>query len=306
MGLKSSNLNSVHPNIENKKHTYAKIIFTTDQESVTSRCRKTPPEQRINGMNKIKQPPIPLPCRLCGVTSHSVIVQHGEGIGGFFITPMTDQERKAATAARKKAWRAANREKEKARRAELHAANPEKQKAADAAYRAANPEKRKATKDKWRAANPDKVREQNCKWRAANPDKDKSYSLKWRKSNPEKSKTASARWKTYKLSTDPVFVMRNRLKARVNTALKMSGFKKQSRTEKMLGCSFKQFAKHIESQFTDGMSWDNRSEWHLDHILPLSCATTIEGMERLSHYTNIRPLWAAQNLVKSDNLVLIP
>ena len=300
MGLKSSNLNSVHPNIENKKHTYTKIIFTTDQESVSSRCRKTPliTENRVTTSSK--QPRNLLPSR-----AHATDLSLGEGFRGFFITPMTDQERKAATAARKKAWRAANREKEKARRAELHAANPEKQKAADAAYRAANPEKRKATKDKWRAANPDKVREQNCKWRAANPDKDKSYSLKWRKSNPEKSKTASARWKTYKLSTDPVFVMRNRLKARVNTALKMSGFKKQSRTEKTIGCSWKQFAKHIESQFTGGMSWDNRSEWHLDHIVPLSCATTIEGLEKLSHYTNIRPLWAAENLRKSDNLVLM-
>lgn len=88
-------------------------------------------------------------------------------------------------------------------------------------------------------------------------------------------------------------------------ALKNSGFKKGSTTEKMLGCTFRQFSKHIETQFTDGMSWDNRSEWHLDHIIPLSCATTIEGLEKLSHYTNIRPLWAADNLAKSDNLVLL-
>ena len=226
-------------------------------------------------MNKIKQPPIPLPCRLCGVTSHSVIVQHGEGIGGFFITPMTDQERKAATAARKKAWRAANREKEKARRAELHAANPEKRKAADAAYRAANPEKEKAR-----------------------------IAL-WKKANPEKYKAAKAALQKNRLATDPIFAMSSRLRTRLGLAFKAGGFKKNSRTEKMLGCSFKQFAKHIESQFADGMSWDNRSEWHLDHIVPLSCATTIEGLEKLSHYTNIRPLWAAENLRKSDNLVLM-
>lgn len=99
--------------------------------------------------------------------------------------------------------------------------------------------------------------------------------------------------------------MAERLRNRLLMAFKNGGFKKQSTTEKMLGCTFKQFTKHIEKQFTDGMSWDNRGEWHLDHILPLSCATTIEGLERLSHYTNIRPLWAADNLSKSNNLVLI-
>lgn len=88
-------------------------------------------------------------------------------------------------------------------------------------------------------------------------------------------------------------------------ALREKGFIKESKTAKTLGCSWKQFTKHIESQFADGMSWDNRSEWHLDHVVPLSCATTIEGLEKLSHYTNIRPLWAAENLRKSDKLVLM-
>ena len=91
----------------------------------------------------------------------------------------------------------------------------------------------------------------------------------------------------------------------MHTALREKGFSKESKTAKTLGCSWKQFTKHIESQFTDGMSWDNKSEWHLDHVVPLSCATTIEGLEKLSHYTNIRPLWAAENLRKSDNLVLM-
>jgi hypothetical protein len=59
---------------------------------------------------------------------------------------------------------------------------------------------------------------------------------------------------------------------------------------------------HLESKFVDGMSWDNRSRWHIDHIMPLASAKTEEELVALCHYTNLQPLWAAENLRKSDKL----
>lgn len=70
----------------------------------------------------------------------------------------------------------------------------------------------------------------------------------------------------------------------------------------MLGCDFKTAHKHIEKQFTEGMSWDNRSEWHIDHIIPLASAKTEEELAKLCHYTNLQPLWAEDNLRKGDKL----
>ena len=102
-----------------------------------------------------------------------------------------------------------------------------------------------------------------------------------------------------------VYEMKKCIRSRTYSAFKAKGFKKSSTTGKILGCNWEQFTKHIEKQFVDGMSWHNRSEWHIDHIIPISCATTIEGLEKLSHYSNLRPLWAAQNLAKSNRLVLI-
>jgi len=65
-----------------------------------------------------------------------------------------------------------------------------------------------------------------------------------------------------------------------------------------VGCTKDEFITHIESQFVEGMSWDNWSSngWHMDHIIPLSKGGT-------NHYTNLQPLWAKDNLSKSDKLV---
>jgi Uri superfamily endonuclease len=150
-----------------------------------------------------------------------------------------------------------------------------------------------------------------AKWKSKNPEKLKAQKARWylrykgKYTRTEATKINKQAWKKQRKAEDPIFAMTERLRNRLYISLKKGGFKKNSPTEKMLGCTFKQFTKHIERQFSDGMSWSNRAEWHLDHIVPLSCATTIEGIEKLSHHKNIRPLWAADNLSKSNNLTLI-
>jgi len=61
--------------------------------------------------------------------------------------------------------------------------------------------------------------------------------------------------------------------------------------------------KHIEKQFTKGMSWKNQGDWHIDHIMPLASANTIEETIRLCHYTNLQPLWALDNLEKGAKII---
>ena len=70
---------------------------------------------------------------------------------------------------------------------------------------------------------------------------------------------------------------------------------KISKTQEILTCSFKEFKSHIESQFEDWMTWDNRGlyngelnyGWDIDHIIPISSAKTEEDVIRLSCYTNL-------------------
>ena len=72
-----------------------------------------------------------------------------------------------------------------------------------------------------------------------------------------------------------------------------------------MGCTTDELVAHLEKQFTPGMTWDNWAYrgWHIDHIRP--CASfdlaDPEQQRECFHYTNLQPLWAVDNMRKSDN-----
>lgn len=82
---------------------------------------------------------------------------------------------KACLKVRTTAWRAANPEKERARRAAWRAANPEKAKAATDAWRDANPDKQKASRAAWRESNSEKLKADIAAWRKANSEAGKIH-----------------------------------------------------------------------------------------------------------------------------------
>jgi hypothetical protein len=73
----------------------------------------------------------------------------------------------------------------------------------------------------------------------------------------------------------------------------------------MRGCSFADFRNHIEKQFSKGMNWEDASAWHIDHIIPCASAKSIEDLHALFHFTNLRPVWAADNLAKKDKVLFL-
>jgi hypothetical protein len=89
--------------------------------------------------------------------------------------------------------------------------------------------------------------------------------------------------------------------SRVKSALKSN---KNKKTIEYLGCTIDEFKKHIQEQFTDGMTWDNYGEWHIDHIIPIKyqIPSIEEVIERL-HYTNTQPMWAKENISKGNRYI---
>lgn len=97
--------------------------------------------------------------------------------------------------------------------------------------------------------------------------------------------------------------IKRNLRSRIIKLLKSTNVKKMYHTFELIGCSPDEFKKHIEKQFTDGMTWDNYGEWHIDHIIPCFTFNLLEEDEQFKcfHYSNQRPLWAKDNLSRSRN-----
>lgn len=89
----------------------------------------------------------------------------------------------------------------------------------------------------------------------------------------------------------------------ISVSFRRYGFTKKSKIQDILGCSYNEFKVYIESKFTEGMNWENRKEWHLDHIIPISWAKTEEEIIKLNHFTNFQPLWAIENMKKGNRYV---
>jgi Prasinovirus endonuclease VII len=148
-----------------------------------------------------------------------------------------------------------------------------------------------------------KNKEASAKYRKANPGKIKARAkLLFQKSKP-KINAYFRKYKKKRFATDPAFKVTEYMRRRVRLALK--GTPKAGTTENLVGCSWQELRAHLESMFLPGMGWHNHSlsGWHIDHKRP--CASfdlSDPAQQRLCfHYTNLQPLWAADNQKKGDS-----
>jgi len=99
-------------------------------------------------------------------------------------------------------------------------------------------------------------------------------------------------------AADTQYRMATLLRSRLTSALKRKS--KRGSAVALLGCTIEELITRFESLFTDGMSWENQSKWHVDHVRPLS-SFDLEDLNQLAeacHFTNLQPLWSKDNLRK--------
>jgi len=135
--------------------------------------------------------------------------------------------------------------------------------------------------------NKDKIKKQKQEYYQRNKVKILDYNKSYHK-NKLKSNTQ------YRLA----YILRCRLRTALNKKYKAG------HAVKDLGCSIEELKSYLESKFLPGMTWDNHTQngWHIDHIKPLSMFDLTDRVQFLQacHYTNLQPLWAHDNLTKSD------
>jgi hypothetical protein len=188
---------------------------------------------------------------------------------------------------------------------EEYAKRTARQKEKAAEWRKQNREKTRRYYRQWLVQNRPKSREACKNWASRNVEKRKRDLRLWAKNNRDKIRATYVRNRDSTLSkikqrrkSDVVYAMKALIRTRMAHSTRRKKLRAPSIDETMLGCSWGFFVNWVESQFVAGMSWDKRSAWHLDHIVPLNLATTIEEIMVLNHYSNLRPLWSTDNLSK--------
>lgn len=109
------------------------------------------------------------------------------------------------------------------------------------------------------------------------------------------------KWREYhkmKMETDPSYRIIRRLRKRVGNLISGS----PTSISRAVGCSKEELKRHLESQWKDGMNWDNYGTyWVIDHIKPVASFNLEdpEEIKKCCHYTNLQPLTAEENSKKA-------
>lgn len=168
-----------------------------------------------------------------------------------------------------------------------------------ALYQSRHAEKRKLRQKEYLKNNKEKLTEINKKWRktpSGIASRKESY-RKYRKNNRDKINN----YEKSRLSIPEIRIAKN-LRIRLSISMRSCKEKKNNKTMEYVGCSKEQLRSHIESQFKDGMNWENYGKWHIDHIVPISSFDLSKENQifKAMNYINLQPLWAEENIKKSN------
>jgi hypothetical protein len=173
--------------------------------------------------------------------------------------------------------------------------------------------RRKKSSAKYRENNRQKLRDYNKKYKSLNKEKVSEYNKKWMKeryhiykewvSNNKEKVNEIKRRHEIKKSNNDIYRLTRIIRNSIRSSLKSLNFKKKTKTIDIIGCSMEEFMIYIQSTFSDGMTFENYGQWHLDHIIPISQAKTYEDAIKLNHYTNFQALWAIDNLRKYNKII---
>ncbi len=181
-------------------------------------------------------------------------------------------------------------------------------------YRINNNDKIKANKKEYYKNNCDKIKDYQNRisvklsiyrkiygpnYYEENKEKLKEANKLYRKNNKDKITIINRNYKKHRKNYDPLFKLRENISTLIYNSLKNKGFTKKSRTHEILGCTFNDFMIHLNSNKYDFKYGNYNID--IDHIIPVSSATTEEELIKLNHFSNLQLLPSDYNRnVKSN------
>jgi hypothetical protein len=155
----------------------------------------------------------------------------------------------------------------------------------------------------YRENNKEKIKLIDKEYYKNNSEKLKNNRKEYYINNKEKHNEYSKEYMRKRLKSDLLFKLTANIRCLIKNSIKTKGYRKNTKTESILGCSFEEFKLHLESKFEHWMRWSNHGMyngelnygWDIDHILPCSSAKNEEEIIKLNHYTNLQPLCSHVN-----------
>jgi hypothetical protein len=187
--------------------------------------------------------------------------------------------------------------KNKEKLKKYHESNREKRLVKMKVYHVQNREKRLQQMREYRRDNADYFKEYYRKNKDATKLYDKMYFIKNKKRINKRLR------KKYKENAQ--YKMQCILRHRFSVCLRRCNVRKNIKMLELTGLDINSVKRYIESLWLPGMTWDNHGNygWHIDHIRPVNTfdLTDIKQQKICFHYTNLRPLWATDNLSRPDD-----
>ena len=172
-----------------------------------------------------------------------------------------------------------------------------------------NKEMLKERSKKYYENNKERVKKRINAYHQKNSEQFSEYQKEYYKNNKERKRKMEGRNRKNRRESDPLFKLRCNIRSLISQSYYNNGYTKNSKSFKILGCSYEDFKEHIESHWEDWMNWDNygiyngkeKCGWDLDHIIPVGSAECEEDIYKLNHHSNIQPLCSYINRnVKRD------
>lgn len=184
----------------------------------------------------------------------------------------------------KKEWRNSNLTRIKKQGVEKRKNNKEHKKKYDENYYQLNKEYRKAYVKKWKEEN-------------------KEHVVDWKYKNKEKTNERVRKYTASRSATDKLFKFKRNIRSAICSSFKRRNLTKPCKTSEILGCSLVEAMEHlIKTAIRNYGSYNSSVQWHIDHIIPLSTATTEAEVIKLCNISNLQYLTKDHNLAKKDKL----
>ena len=217
-----------------------------------------------------------------------------------------------------KIWREVNRDKLLKMGKDYYKANKEHLAIDHKEYNKANYEQVSKYRKMWKQDNKEQLKEKQATYYKANREKiiasQKAYTIKninkvtaynkqYKQAHKEQMVIYQRIYLSNRKTNDSMFKLKCYIRTRIRSSYINQGYKKLSKTAKILGCSFEFLMSHlIASALRNYGYWADFNKYHIDHIIPVSSAKTEEELLKLNHFNNLQFLYPQHNLEKGNRL----